>query len=115
MKRKYETVVIFDGSMPEDAIAKEQTTLEGFLQANSEFEKTDVWGKRQLAYDIERKKSGYYFMFTFTAEGDLVAKLDRVLKLNTAVIRQMTVVADDAPYQLSAEQIDQSEEEEEEE
>ena len=115
MKRKYETTVIYDGSLPEDAIAKEQTALEAFLQANAEFEKTEILGKRQLAYEIARKKSGYYFMFIYSAEGDLIAKLDKMFKLNANVIRQLTVVADDAPYQLSAEDLDQAADEEEEE
>jgi small subunit ribosomal protein S6 len=65
VKQKYETVVIFDGSLGDDTVQKESSAFEEFLKVNTEFEKTDVWGKRNLAYPIGKKKSGVYHCFNF--------------------------------------------------
>jgi small subunit ribosomal protein S6 len=97
MIRKYESAVIFDGSLPDDAIAQEQEKVERFIQKNAEFEKTEVWGKRKLAYDINRKKTGYYCFFIFKAEGNMADKLNKLYKLNSKILRTMTVLYEKVP------------------
>jgi small subunit ribosomal protein S6 len=47
----------------------------------------DTWGRRKLAYEIERKAEGYYFVMTFTAEAAALAELDRVLSFADEVLR----------------------------
>ena len=69
MKRLYESVVVFDGSLPDETLTKEQEKIEKFLQKNAEFDKTNVWGKKNLAYEIKKKKTGYYCLFLFTGDG----------------------------------------------
>jgi len=106
MKRDYELVVIFDGSVPEDVAVKEKEAFEAFLTASgTENQTATVWGKRQLAYDIAKKKSGYYYFFQFTAEGTIVDKIDRNLKLNPKALRFMTVVADTRPFMIAPEEL----------
>ena len=48
MKRPYESMVVFDGTLPEDVLQKEQKQVEELIAKHAEFEKTDVWGKKQL-------------------------------------------------------------------
>lgn len=92
MKRPYESMIVFDGTLPDDVIQKEQKQIEELLKQNSQFERTDVWGKRSLAYTIKKKKSGYYCLFLFEGEGSAITALDKYIKLNTNVLRYMTVV-----------------------
>jgi len=92
--RPYETVVVFDGSLPEDTIQKEQKQLEEFFKGNSEFEKTDVWGKRVLAYTINKKKTGHYMVFYYKAEGAVPGAFEKHIKLNENILRHLTVVRD---------------------
>ena len=92
MKKPYESVIVFDGTLPDDVLQKEQQQIEEFLKSNATFEKTDVWGKRNLAYQIRKKKTGYYCMFLFEGEGEVVSALTRHIKLNEAVLRYLTVV-----------------------
>jgi len=94
VKQKYESVVIFDGSLPDEKIQKESAAFEEFLKVNTEFEKTDVWGKKNMAYPIRKKKSGAYFLFTFQdqSEKNTAGKIEKFFKLNEAVIRYLTVV-----------------------
>ncbi|HMA64353.1 MAG TPA: 30S ribosomal protein S6 [Chitinispirillaceae bacterium] len=92
MKRPYESMVVFDGTLSDDVVQKEQKQVEELLKQHSAFEKTDVWGKRQLAYTIRKRRSGYYCLFFFEGEGDAVTALDKYIKLNPNILRHLTVV-----------------------
>ena len=85
-------MIVFDGSLPDETLHQEQANIEEFLKQNAAFEKTDVWGKRSLAYTIRRKKLGYYCLFLYEAEGAVINALEKPLKLNESVIRYLTVV-----------------------
>lgn len=92
MKRPYESMIVLDGSLPDDIIQKEQKQIEELLKQNASYEKTDVWGKRVLAYTIRKKKTGIFCLFLFEGEGSAVIALDKYVKLNTNVLRHLTVV-----------------------
>jgi small subunit ribosomal protein S6 len=94
VKQFYETCVVFDATLPEEALAKTQAKIEAVIKENGEFESTDVWGRRELAYEIGRKKIGFYCLFLYAGEGDLNAKIEKVLKMNDAVLRHLTVIRD---------------------
>lgn len=91
MKRPYESMVVFDGTLPDDVLQKEQQMVEDLLKQSANLEKTDVWGKRQLAYTIKKKKTGYYCLFLYEGEGDTVIALDKYIKLNDRILRYLTV------------------------
>lgn len=95
MKRPYETVVVFDGTQNDDVLAREQGTIEEFLKKNAQFDKTLVWGKRQLAYEIRRKRLGCYCLFLYTGEGDVVSRLEASIRLNQNILRHLTVLHED--------------------
>lgn len=92
MKKPYETMIVFDGTLPDDVLQKEQKQVEDFLKGITDFEKTDIWGKRALAYTIKKKKTGFYCLFLYTGEGDIATALDKQVKLNENVLRYITVV-----------------------
>jgi small subunit ribosomal protein S6 len=87
-------MIVFDGTLSEDALHKEQAHIEEFLKQSAVFERTDVWGKRSLAYTIRKKKIGYYCLFLYEGEGPAINALERQLKLNEKVLRYLTVVRD---------------------
>jgi len=94
MKRPYETCVLFDGTLSDEAVAKEQQAIEQLLTQDSELEKVEPWGRRTLAYEIRKKKTGVYFLFKYRSEGDVPARLDKRLKLNQNVLRFLTLRRD---------------------
>lgn len=102
MVRPYESVVVFDATIGDDALQKEQSKFEDFLKSNSSFEKTVVWGKRELAYEIDRKRLGYYCLFHFEGEGDLAGKIDDDFRLNGNVLRHLTLIRDLKKERLAA-------------
>lgn len=95
--QKYESVVVFDGSLPEEAIAKEQLKLEELIKENGTLEKIDIWGKKELAYSIDKKKTGFYIFFQYEFAGDANELISASVRYNEKVLRSMTVVATDAP------------------
>ncbi len=86
--RHYEMMIILDSSLEERTV---QPSLEQFLKvvttAGGNVDKIDVWGRRRLAYEIEKKSEGIYTVIDLTAEPDTVRELDRQLNLNEAILR----------------------------
>jgi small subunit ribosomal protein S6 len=86
--RQYEMMVILDPSLEERTI---QPSLDQFLKvvttAGGSVDKVDIWGRRRLAYEIQKKSEGIYTVIELKAEPDTVKELDRQLNLNEAVLR----------------------------
>jgi small subunit ribosomal protein S6 len=86
--RRYEMMIILDPSLEERTI---QPSLDQFLKvitsAGGTVDKVDVWGRRRLAYEIDKKSEGIYTVIDLVAEPDAVKELDRQLNLNEAVLR----------------------------
>lgn len=55
----------------------------------------DDWGKRKLAYEIDKIHDGYYTLIEFHSEPAAIAEIDRVLRITDGVIRFMIVRRDD--------------------
>ena len=93
--RHYEMMIILDPSLEERTV---QPSLDQFLNVVSTgggtVDKVDVWGKRRLAYEIDKKSEGIYTVVDMTAEPETVKELDRQLNLNEAVLRTKIVRPD---------------------
>jgi len=86
--RHYEIMIILDPNLEERTV---QPSLDQFLTVvtggGGNVDKVDIWGKRRLAYQIEKKSEGIYAIVDLTAEPSTVTELDRQLNLNEAVLR----------------------------
>ena len=86
--RRYEMMIILDPGLEENTI---QPSLDQFLtvirDGGGNVDKVDVWGRRRLAYDIDKKSEGIYAVIDMMAEPNTVRELDRQLGLNEAVLR----------------------------
>ena len=86
--RHYEMMIILDPGLEENTV---QPSLEQFLTVvtagGGSVDKVDVWGRRRLAYEIDKRSEGIYAVIDMTAMPDSVAELDRQLGLNEAVLR----------------------------
>ena len=86
--RPYETMIVFDTSVDAQAI---QIALDRALETIRSHEGTpgaiDRWGKRPLAYEINKRKEGYYVLVEFAGESATVDELDRILTLSDEVLR----------------------------
>jgi small subunit ribosomal protein S6 len=61
-------------------------------EAGGEVGKVDRWGRRRLAYEIARQNEGYYVVVEFSAEPEVIAELERNLRLADEVVRFKVVV-----------------------
>ena len=86
--RHYEVMIILDPELDERTIAP---SLDAFLSVikndGGSVEKVDIWGRRRLAYEINKKAEGIYAVIDLNAEPASVVELDRQLNLNESVLR----------------------------
>ncbi|MCD7975581.1 MAG: 30S ribosomal protein S6 [Phascolarctobacterium sp.] len=88
---KYEVMYIVK-PIEEEAFEAVVSKFENLITANGgTVEKTDRWGKKRLAYKIQKLQEGIYVLVTFTAGPVAVKELDRVMKITDEVIRYMVV------------------------
>jgi small subunit ribosomal protein S6 len=86
--RPYEIVVIFDAGLDEQAIRDAtDRVVEHVKSRGGSPGQIDRWGKRTLAYEIAHRHEGYYVVIEATAEPDVVAEVDRMLRLDDEVLR----------------------------
>jgi len=86
--RHYEVMVILDPSLEERTIAPSLDTFLNVVKKDGgTVEKIDIWGKRRLAYEIDKHPEGIYAVIDLTAEPASVIELDRQLNLNESVLR----------------------------
>ena len=57
-------------------------------------ENEENWGLKKLAYPIQKKENGYYFLFQFAAAGDMVDRLETQFRRDERIIRFLTVRLD---------------------
>lgn len=85
--RPYELMVIFDVDLDEAAIQGQLEGVRSHVESRGgRIAKTDRWGRRRLAYEINHKSEGFYVVFELLAEGG-VEDLDRSLRLADEVVR----------------------------
>jgi small subunit ribosomal protein S6 len=90
--RDYEVMVIFEPSLDDRTVAPSlDTYLNVVRQDGGSVENVDVWGKRRLAYEIEKFTEGIYAVVELKAEPDTVKELDRQLSLNESVLRTKVI------------------------
>lgn len=93
--RQYEVGVILAPDLEERTVAPSLETYLNVIKADGgSVDAVDVWGRRRLAYDIDRHSEGIYAFMTVSATPAAVDELDRQLNLNESVLRTKVVRAD---------------------
>jgi small subunit ribosomal protein S6 len=94
--RNYEVVFIAAPTLTSEEldafINHAQTVIEG---RNGKIVKVDNWGKKSLAYKINKFREGYYVVLSIEAEGGAIAELERRLRVTDFIIRFITVRIDE--------------------
>ena len=92
MMRKYETIFILHPSLDEEAVKANIEKFQGVIEnGGGKVENVDFWGKRKLAYEINKVNEGYYTLVNFEANPELPKELDRVFRITDGVIRHIIV------------------------
>ena len=85
--RHYELMVILDPELEERTIAPSLDRFLTVVTSSGGTVKTEIWGRRRLAYEIKKQIEGIYAIVTIESEPAAVAELDRQLNLNESVLR----------------------------
>ena len=94
--RAYELLLILNPTLNEEERAGALERINTLVRENgSEPDNVEEWGKRKLAYEIDKLKDGDYILYEFKADPANVAEIDRVLGITDAVVRFIIVKRDD--------------------
>ena len=96
MKRRYETILLFDIDAGEE-------TREAFLnrskalieQYDGALLEKDEWGVRKLAYEVRRKNRGYYVRLDYCSKTEMVEEFERISRLEDSVMKYLTILLED--------------------
>ena len=90
--KAYELLFFVDPTITDEARAGVLKRIDVAITENGgKVDNVDNWGKRKLAYEIDKLAEGDYTLVNFHADPTQIAELDRVLRINDAVKRHMVV------------------------
>lgn len=103
----YETTIVIDSFLKEEDFANLATKIQNFIKNNGgQIRQVEEWGKRRLAYEINRKQYGNYLHITFESSAALPLLLEREYRLQETIMRFMTIKQD--PKELAAKEAEKA-------
>jgi small subunit ribosomal protein S6 len=95
-KRTYEVVFIIDPTVGDDEVMRLSEAVQKIITGQGgTITKTEIMGKRQLAYEINHKKDGTYVLLEVEGSGAEIAELERRMRVNDQILRYMTIRVDE--------------------
>lgn len=90
--KRYEVVAIVKADLPEEDITAIVDRSQAIINDRKGIiAKVDRWGKRRLAYEINKQKDGFYFLIDFAGNGAIVTEIERNFKIDDRILKFMTV------------------------
>jgi len=94
-KYQYELTYVISGVVKQNQVDDIVRKVNHLIESNDgDVLEVDEWGNQRLAYEIDRKRSGYYVNMYFQAPGELIQRLERELEINDDVLRYLTLRMD---------------------
>lgn len=88
---KYESVIIINPNVDEEGIKTISKKFTDLINNDGKVEKVEELGTKKLAYEIQKNKEGYYVVFYFEANPNLISELERNYRITDEVIKFITV------------------------
>jgi small subunit ribosomal protein S6 len=96
MMRRYETIFIASPTLTDEQADELVRLAEGVIaEQGGELLKTEKWGRKKLAYEVQKFSEGYYTLFELNAGPALIAELERRFRNNDSVIKFLSVRMDE--------------------
>jgi small subunit ribosomal protein S6 len=101
-KSVYESAILINAALDDQQIESIINRVKDLITTNGgEIRDFENWGRKRLAYPIEKSKIGYYAIFRFEAPGDIITKLERAYNLDEQILRFVSLkLSKDALEQL---------------
>ena len=87
----YETVMVISMKQGEDGIQALIEKFKALIEKHATLLSVDEWGKRKLAYLINKESEGYYVLMNFESEASFPAELDRIYKITDGIMRSLII------------------------
>lgn len=95
MPKHYETVIIMNPVLSQEQVTETVDKFRRILTDNgTEIVHENNWGLRKLAYPIQKKNTGFYYLTEFKGDGNVIAKLELEYKRDERIMRFLTVALD---------------------
>ncbi|MBQ9516057.1 MAG: 30S ribosomal protein S6 [Ruminococcus sp.] len=91
LKANYETVMVISMKQGEEGIQALIEKFKALIEKHATLQSVDEWGKRKLAYLINKESEGYYVLMNFEAEAEFPAELDRIYKITDGIMRSLII------------------------
>jgi small subunit ribosomal protein S6 len=90
--QNYELVIIIHPDLDDEAINQTLDKIKDWIvKSGGSIDNIDSWGKRHLAYEIQKQNEGIYYLLNISAPGDSIVDLERNLKILEPIMRHMVV------------------------
>lgn len=91
IQNSYETVLVISLKLGDEGVAAMVQKFKDLIEANATLESVDVWGKRRLAYLINKEAEAYYVLYNFKSDAEFPAELDRIYKITDGILRSLII------------------------
>ena len=99
--RKYEIMFIVDPNVPEEEVDQLNSQVSALVtDGGGQVETLEKMGRKKLAYEVDRRKEGYYVLFAVMADGRIIREIERRFRVVDAVLRYITVRVDEDQKKL---------------
>ncbi len=95
VKANYETIMVLSVKNGEEAVQALVEKFKKTIEKYATLQSVDEWGKRKLAYQINKESEGYYVLINFESEAEFPAELDRRYKITDGVLRSLIIKKDE--------------------
>lgn len=93
--KNYEVLFILDPVIDDSEKNAMIERVKEIINDGGEAGEVDIWGNRKLAYEINKKKDGFYVLIQFKANADMPKELDRRLRISDSIMRHIIVCKDE--------------------
>ena len=90
----YETIIIINPTLSDEDCAKVTEKFTDMISKEGKVESTEVWGRRKLAYPIQKNNEGYYVLVNFSSNPEFIDELNRVYNITDEIIKHIIVKKD---------------------
>ena len=94
LSEKYEAIIVFSLKKTEDEIKALTAKFADLIKANGTLTNIDEWGKRKLAYEIQKMREGFYYFVRFESDAACPAEVEKRVRIMENVIRYLCVRQD---------------------
>ena len=91
----YESIFIIDATLDVETVTALKDKFTTLIEQNGELEYVDEWGKRRLAYEINDRTEGFYYLVNFKADSEFTKEIERQYKITEGILRTIVIRKDE--------------------